>query len=161
METKLVELKSRLHEADDVRAANAILNWDQTTYMPEGGAAARARQLATLGRIGHEMFTDPAIGRLLDDLRPHEEGLPYDSDDASLIRVTRREYERATRVPSDFVASFPEASSRRSQARAPCQSRVRVRDEIPSASAAWAMLIPTKHRSLTISAARGSNASSF
>jgi carboxypeptidase Taq len=86
--------------------ANAVLGWDQTTYMPAGGAPARGRQQATLGRIAHEMFTDPAIGRLLDDLRPYEEGLPYESGDAALIRVTRREYERATRVPSAFVAEI-------------------------------------------------------
>ena len=48
--------------------------------------------LATLGRIIHERFTDPEVGRLLDRLTPLEESLPYDSDDASLIRVTRREW---------------------------------------------------------------------
>ena len=47
--------------------------------------------MATLARLAHEKFTDPAIGRLLDELRPYEESLPYDSDDASLIRVTRRD----------------------------------------------------------------------
>jgi carboxypeptidase Taq len=60
--------------------------------------------MATLSRLAHEKFTDPAIGRLLDDLVPWGESLPYDSDEASLIRVTRREYERATRVPASFVA---------------------------------------------------------
>ncbi|MBM4430475.1 MAG: carboxypeptidase M32, partial [Chloroflexi bacterium] len=47
-----------------------------------------------------------AIGRLLDGLRPYEENQPYDSDEASLIRVTRRDYERATRVPATFVAEL-------------------------------------------------------
>ena len=108
METKLQELRERLHTVDDVNSANAVLGWDQTTYMPDGGAPARGRQSATLGRIAHELFTDPAIGRLLDDLRPYEESLPYDNPDAALIRVTRREYERATRVPSAFVAEMGE-----------------------------------------------------
>jgi carboxypeptidase Taq len=106
LETKLQELRRLLHEVDDVNAANAVLGWDQTTYMPPGGAPARARQSATLGRIAHDMFTTPAIGRLLDELQPYEEGLPYGSTDAALIRVTRREYERATRVPSAFVAEM-------------------------------------------------------
>ncbi len=108
METKLKELRERLHTVDDVNSANALLGWDQTTYMPDGGAPARGRQSATLGRIAHELFTDPAIGRLLDDLRPYEESLPYEDADAALIRVTRREYERATRVPSAFVAEMGE-----------------------------------------------------
>ena len=70
------------------------------------GGAARARQSATLSRLAHEKFTDPAIGRLLDELRPYEESLPYDSDDAALIRVTRREYERAVKVPPAFMAEL-------------------------------------------------------
>jgi len=74
--------------------------------MPPGGAPARARQLATLGRPAHEKFTDPAIGQLLEDLRPYEESLPYDSDEASLIRVARRDYEKAVKVPSAFVATL-------------------------------------------------------
>jgi len=53
--------------------------------------------MATLELIAHQKFTDPAIGHLLDDLRPYEESLPYDHDDASLIRVTRRLYERMSK----------------------------------------------------------------
>ena len=83
-----------------------MLSWDQTTYMPPGGAVARGRQMATLGRLAHEKFTDPAIGKLLDDLRPYEASLPYDSDEASLIRVTRRDYEKSAKVPPSFMAQF-------------------------------------------------------
>ena len=107
METKkLEELKARLMEVSDLRAAAALLSWDQATYMPPGGAAARGRQIATLQRLAHEKFIDPAIGRLLDDLQPYEESLPYDSDEASLIRVARRDYERAIKVPPSFMAEF-------------------------------------------------------
>lgn len=106
MEKQYEELKTRLLEIDDLNAAAAVLNWDQTTYMPQGGAAARARQLATLSRLAHEKFIDPAVGRLLDDLRGYEEGLPYESDEASLIRVTRRDYERATRVSPALMGEF-------------------------------------------------------
>jgi len=106
VEAKLQELKIRLLEINDIESVNALLGWDQTTYMPSGGAMARGRQSATLGRLAHEKFTDPAIGKLLDELRSYEESLPYDSDDASLIRVTRRDYERAVKVPPAFVAQF-------------------------------------------------------
>ena len=103
---KLQQLKARLTEIDDLESAAAVLGWDQATYMPPGGAPAHARQMATLERLAHEKFTDSAIGRLLEELRSYEEGLPYDSDDAALIRVTRREYERAVKVPPAFVAKF-------------------------------------------------------
>lgn len=106
MNDKLAELKTRLTAVNDLSRASAVLGWDQQTYMPPGGAAARGRQMATLQALAQEKFVDPAIGRLLDDLRPYEESLPYDSDDASLIRITRRQYEREVRVPPAFVAEF-------------------------------------------------------
>jgi len=112
MEAKLQELKNRLIEINDLESAVALLYWDQSTYMPPGGAPARARQLATLGRIAHEKFIDPAIGKLLDDLQAYEESLPYDSDDASLIRVTRREYERDVKVPPSFAARLYEHTAK-------------------------------------------------
>lgn len=111
METKLKELKTRLIEINDLESAAGLLNWDQNTYMPSGGAPARARQIATLEQLAHEKFTSATIGKLLDDLRPYEEGLPYDSDEASLIRVTRRDYERAIKVPPAFVAEFSDHRS--------------------------------------------------
>jgi carboxypeptidase Taq len=106
LEAKLRELRSRLLEIDDLKMASAVLVWDQRVYMPRGGAVARGRQVGTLQRLAHERFVDPAVGRLLDDLGPYEESLPYDSDDASLIRVTRRDYQRLTRIPAAFKAEF-------------------------------------------------------
>ncbi|MCB0199893.1 MAG: carboxypeptidase M32 [Caldilineae bacterium] len=110
MNDKLTELKSRLREASDFNSAASVLYWDQTTYMPPGGAEARGRQIAALQKLAQERFTDPAIGRLLDDLQPYQESLPYDDDDASLLRVTRRDYERQTRLPAQFVGEMAEHS---------------------------------------------------
>jgi carboxypeptidase Taq len=106
MKAKLQALKQRLNEVNDLNNAGAVLEWDQLTYMPSGGAAARGRQAATLGKIAQDLATDPAIGKLLDDLAPYEADLPYDSDEASLIRVARRDYERLVKVPSAFMAEF-------------------------------------------------------
>jgi carboxypeptidase Taq len=47
---------------------------------------------------------DPALGKLLDDLAPYARGLPYDSDEASLIRIARRDFENAIKLPSAYVA---------------------------------------------------------
>lgn len=111
MQEKVAELKNRLAEINDLKLAAAVLSWDQSTYMPPGGGEARGHQLATLRRLSHEKFTDPAIGKLLDDLAPYADQLPYDTDDASLLRLTRREYERAIQVPASFVAEFQNHSS--------------------------------------------------
>ncbi|GIV96696.1 MAG: carboxypeptidase Taq [Herpetosiphonaceae bacterium] len=106
MEKKLQALKHHLVEINDLRSAAALLHWDQSTYMPPGGAAARGRQIATLSRLAHEKFIDPAVGTLLEELMPYAEQLPPDSDDARLIQVTFKDYERAVRVPPDFTAEL-------------------------------------------------------
>ncbi len=106
METKLQALTERLHEINDIQMARSVLYWDQATYMPPGGAPARARQMATLTRLAHEKFSDPVVGSLLEDLRPYEDSLPYDSDERSLIRVARREYERTVKVPASLMEEF-------------------------------------------------------
>lgn len=116
MQVKLTELKTRLHEVNDLQSAAAVLYWDQATYMPPGGAEGRGRQLATLSQLAQEKFSDPALGRLLEDLRPYEESLPYDSHDASLLRLTRRQYARAIKLPAEFVAEVTSHAARSYQA---------------------------------------------
>jgi carboxypeptidase Taq len=106
LEKKLRELRVRLAEVYDLNMANALLSWDQSTYMPPGGAEARARQMATIGKISHQKATDEEVGALLDDLRPYEQSLPADADDAALIRVARRSYEQLVRVPGDLIGEL-------------------------------------------------------
>ncbi|MEI6084791.1 MAG: carboxypeptidase M32 [Verrucomicrobiota bacterium] len=102
MNAKLVEL---LREVDDLSSAGALLSWDQSTYMPPGGAAARGRQLSTLSKLAHEKFTAPVIGQLLDAARAEN------ADDEALLRVTRRDYERAIKIPVAFAAELSEHQS--------------------------------------------------
>ena len=104
----LDELKARLREIHRLQSAAQLLGWDQRTCMPPCGAEARARQIAMLERLAHEKFTDPAVGQLLEELQGYEESLPYDSDEASLVRVTRRDYERAARIPAEFKTEYDE-----------------------------------------------------
>ena len=108
---RFLDLKSRLAAIQDINKAVSLLGWDQQVMMPRGGAAARAEQLATLGRLGHELFIAPEVGRLLDDLASYEDSLPYDSDDASLIRITRDDYEKARRVPGELRGEMSRVSS--------------------------------------------------
>src|SRR3954469_10413877 len=92
---RFLDLKTRLAEVHDLNRVSSLLGWDQAVTMPAGGAAVRAEQMATVGRIAHERLTSPDIGRLLGELEGYEASLPYESDEASLIRVTRYDYERA------------------------------------------------------------------
>jgi carboxypeptidase Taq len=94
------ELTARLAEHNDLQMAAALLRWDQATYMPEGGNAARGRQLATLEKLAHDRLTDPELRRLLDRVRPQDEL------QERLVRVARRDVDRETKVPAAFVAAF-------------------------------------------------------
>lgn len=120
MSDALTELRQRLAEIADLSAAGGLLGWDQQTMMPARSAPQRAEQLGTLGQIVHERFTDAAIGRLLDAAEPlvaadgaegedAEGGVP--SDDAALVRVTRRDWEKARRVPTDLAAELARAGA--------------------------------------------------
>jgi carboxypeptidase Taq len=108
MESKLDQLLSLLREARELSSAINLLSWDQATYMPAGGAESRGRQLSLLTRIYQEKITDPTIGHLLDDLRGYTESLPYDSDEAAMLRAARREFERAVKIPPAFIAKVAE-----------------------------------------------------
>jgi carboxypeptidase Taq len=103
---KLAELAARLSEVDDLQRAAEVLVWDQSTYMPSGGGEGRGRQLGTLASVAHAKLTDPAVGRLLEELRSLEEELPYDSDEASLVRVARRDHTRAVCVPNELMSDL-------------------------------------------------------
>jgi carboxypeptidase Taq len=112
--SRLNQLKELLGEIADLNAAVAVLGWDQNTYMPPGGAEARGHQLATLSKIAHLKFTAPETGKLIEEIQ--KEGLDPESDDAALVRVVARDYEKATRVPPEFVAEFAQVTSRAHEA---------------------------------------------
>ena len=104
MSEKLNQLKESLGEVADLRNAAGLLGWDQQTYMPPGGSEARGNQLATLGKLAQIKFTAPEVGKLLEDLRGEYAGTNGDSDEAAMVRVASRDYDKAVRVPPEFVA---------------------------------------------------------
>ncbi|MGF1503699.1 MAG: carboxypeptidase M32, partial [Anaerolineae bacterium] len=106
MEEKLLDLKTRLAEVADLQQAAAVLIWDQETYMPPGGAEARAMQMGTLSGLAHQKATDDAVGALLDDLSAALNGTDADSDEGALVRVTQREYQKLARTPRELVVEL-------------------------------------------------------
>ena len=116
MSEKLEKLKVLLGEVTDIGRAASVLSWDQQVNMPPGGAEARGQQLATLGKIAQEKFIADEVGTLIEDLKAEYAGADPDSDDAAMIRVAARNYDKAKRVPPEFVAEQASISSRALQA---------------------------------------------
>jgi carboxypeptidase Taq len=106
----LDRLKGLLAEIDDLRRVEQLLDWDQHVFMPRAGAAARAEAHGTLTRLAHELLVSDAVGELLAELEPLEHELGHDSVDGALLRVTRRDRERARRVPPELVGEMHRTS---------------------------------------------------
>jgi carboxypeptidase Taq len=106
MQEKLEQFKHRMMEITDLGRAEALLGWDQQTYMPRGGAEDRGNVLERVAGLSHRMFTSVEMGEMLAELVPYAENLDPESDDACLIKRTAHDYEKMTRVPGEWVAEF-------------------------------------------------------
>ena len=111
MEEQINKLKEISAEISDLAYAAAVLGWDQQVNMPPLGAEGRGNQLATLERLIHIKQTTPELGKLIEDLTNAAESLDPDSDEARLIKVTKRNFNLAVKVPPDFTAKFAKVTA--------------------------------------------------
>lgn len=93
-------------------SVGSLLSWDQETYMPPAAAAHRAEQQAMLASLVHERRTSPRIGELIAQCES-DKSLTADpvSPTAAMVREFRREYDLATKLPSDLVAEMARTGS--------------------------------------------------
>jgi carboxypeptidase Taq len=109
---RLHALKARMGRLSDLGHLSSLAHWDQQTMMPLHGGGARAEALATMELISHELLVDDETGRLLDGATAELGAAPQDSDDdACLVRLVRREWEKARRVPPELAAELARAAS--------------------------------------------------
>jgi carboxypeptidase Taq len=100
MKSSLEILKERMGDVNALGAAMAMMDWDQQTYMPRGGAEARANHLECLSKMHHDIF-------IADETRKALEGAKAEAsseDDVALLRVIGRDLDLATKLPSELVA---------------------------------------------------------
>jgi carboxypeptidase Taq len=101
------ELEERTKQLSYLGDARGALAWDQRVMMPEGGAPARGKQLSALSTVSHDLLTDDDVAAWLDELESRD----LDEEEQVLVRETRRQFDRATSVPSDLVAELTETQS--------------------------------------------------
>ena len=102
-----VALLARCAELDQLRAVSAVLGWDQQTFLPARGAAARGEQLALLARLHHQRLTDPVLADLLAGLA--DDALP--SRHARAVTHLTKRVARAVRVPPRLVEALARAEA--------------------------------------------------
>jgi len=100
-------LRDRVAELADLAGVEMLLGWDQLVMMPADGAPARASQMGALARLIHEHATAEEIGAWLAEL----EGTPLDELDGDIVRLARRDWERARRVPDELAVELAQASA--------------------------------------------------
>ncbi|MDQ2682051.1 MAG: carboxypeptidase M32, partial [Chloroflexota bacterium] len=102
----LARLKEIVAQVDDIDHALAVLSWDQNVMMPEGGSENRGHSMETLATMEHQLFTSDEVGALAEKLASYAESLPEDDDDRCLIEQTRRDWERARRLPANLAGEL-------------------------------------------------------
>lgn len=105
------ELAALLRDVATIGSVAGLLGWDQETYMPAGGAAARAQQSSLMARLHHERFTHPRVGELLAACEADADLNDPDSETGANLREIRRDYDKATKVPGDLVAELARTGS--------------------------------------------------
>jgi carboxypeptidase Taq len=103
----LENLLQRVGELADLAGLEMLAQWDQRVMMPANGATGRAGQLGTLARLTHERATGEDIGGWLEELEAQELG----ELDRDIVRLARRDWDRARRVPGGLAVELAEASA--------------------------------------------------
>jgi carboxypeptidase Taq len=103
------ELREHFAEISDLGRARALMAWDERTHMPAAGAEQRALQMATLARLRHKLLAGEKTGRLLDAAAA--DAADPESVEAGLVRIGRREWEKARRVPAELRAELTRQGS--------------------------------------------------
>jgi carboxypeptidase Taq len=108
------ELLAKVRETDALRSSLRLLSWDQETYMPPKGAAARAEQNAQLARVVHQRETDPRLGELIAACEADND-VRSDVRAVANVREIRRDYDLRTKLPEELVAELAKTGSQAQQ----------------------------------------------
>ena len=103
-DTAYQSLLNKVNEIDDLNKAAALLSWDREVNMPRAGAPERIAQMTTLSSLIHRLSTSDEMGELIENAAAELDGAPYDGNEASLIRLLRRNYADARKLPPEYVA---------------------------------------------------------
>ena len=99
------QYKAKMRRIADVRHANAVLQWDQETYLPKKGAAMRGQQLSTLSEIAHQLFSEEELGNLLTELQEKED---LSFIEKRNVELTFEDYQKNKKYTSEFVRKLSE-----------------------------------------------------
>ena len=109
------ELVTLLKRAHVLGTVGELLGWDEQVNLPPGAADQRAAQHAVLAEAQHAAVSHPRIGELLEIFegrRARAATASFDPDGLTIVAQARRDYDRATRLPAEFVREKAAQGSR-------------------------------------------------
>lgn len=130
------QLEQRFRRRADIDHALAIIGWDEAAMMPAGGGEARARSMASLEVMSHDLLVSSEVG----DLFAAAASVELDPWQQANLAAMQREYVQATAVPTDLVEALNLACSR-------CEQAWRVH----RAANDWAALVPLQEEVVALS----------
>jgi carboxypeptidase Taq len=95
--------KTKMQRIADVRNANALLQWDQETYLPPKGAPFRGQQISTLSEMSHRLFSEDELGTMLQELLQKND-LP--TEQKRNVERTFDDYTKNKKYTSEFVRAL-------------------------------------------------------
>lgn len=104
------ELTGRLKRTQLLGSVADLLGWDEQVNLPADSADQRGAQQSALAEVVHAGASDPRVGELLVQLEKTADTL--DADQRVVIAWARRDYDRATKLPAEFVREKAEQGSR-------------------------------------------------
>src|SRR5438105_6603379 len=106
----LEELSSLAREIAIVEAVEAVLGWDERTYMPPAAGEYRAEQMTVLSGLAHHKRTNPRLGELLEALAASDLAANRHSAAGATIRELKREFDKQIKLPQSLVEELTRAS---------------------------------------------------
>ena len=101
------ELECRFQRISHLEHASSMLEWDQLTFMPSGGHAARSGALATLREMAHDLGSAPDLGELIESARAGDLG----HWETRNVDAMHRRWRKARAVPGEIIAAHSRAVS--------------------------------------------------
>lgn len=99
-------LRAKIGDLINLDNAIAVLEWDEETSLPHGGAEERGAQLATLEAMRHALLTSDMVGDLIEDVAAARGDDPRWQRELDILRDLR---EGEIAMPVDLVRAFAEA----------------------------------------------------
>ena len=119
MEPRETILKELL-EASHLQGIEALLGWDQETYMPEGAGAARSEQVAYITTLMHSKLVGEPIKNALEELIDLDTGelriMTLSDRETRQLKEIWRDYRQESLLPTDFVTDLAKHASVSQQA---------------------------------------------